>query len=157
MRPRRRSPGKELRVDLGDQRTSFFVRQNGSHLPIQALSPLSRMLVASRCIVRLNKNPTFYRARCVEAFPGLAWRERSTCRHEFVGGNFVIAGLERPVIKKVMENCLTKSVEGNSANPCVSTATRASSYLWTNSSPTHCSVAGSVEVGEFGTPPSRVT
>ena len=26
-----------------------------------------------------------------------------------------------------------------------------------NSSPTHCSVAGSVEVGELGTPPSRIT
>ena len=71
-RPRRRSPGKELCVDLGDQRTSFFVRKNGSYLPIQALSPLGRMLVAGRCIVRLHKNPTFYRARCVEAFPGLA-------------------------------------------------------------------------------------
>ena len=26
-----------------------------------------------------------------------------------------------------------------------------------NSSPTHCSVAGSVELGELGTPPSRIT
>ena len=56
-RPRRRSPGKELRVELGDQRTSFFIRQNGSHLHMQELTPLSRMLVASRCIVRLNKKP----------------------------------------------------------------------------------------------------
>lgn len=99
-RPRRRSPGKELRVDLGDQRTSFFIRQNGSHLPIQALSPLSGVLVASRCIVRLNKKPTFYRTRCVEAFPGLALGERSTCRQELFGCNFVIAGLERPVHQK---------------------------------------------------------
>ena len=65
------APAKNY-ADLGDQRTSFFVRKNGSYLPIQALSPLGRMLVAGRCIVRLHKNPTFYRARCVEAFPGLA-------------------------------------------------------------------------------------
>ena len=58
-----------LAVGLRNQRTSLFIGEDWSHLPVKALRPLGRMLVAGVRTVGFDKNPTLNRARPVKALP----------------------------------------------------------------------------------------
>ena len=58
-----------LAVSFRDQRTSLFIGEDWSDLPVKALRLLGRMLVAGVRTVGFDKNPTLNRARPVKALP----------------------------------------------------------------------------------------
>ena len=92
------SKNERSAIDLGNQRTGFFICTNRSHCPMHNFSPFRSMLITHIWIIRFNNDPTFAWARTVQTLERLgAFGERGPTSQELSSGNFVIASFEWPM------------------------------------------------------------